>query len=146
MRRHIGEMEYARIVIKNDNLDYQLNPYICRVIKNARVPLLSPQPYRNIATTDNYNCITTSTATVHIKSDEEMDVVELQKQLYGDHVKSTSYLQNRCMTCGRVPVGKNFELLHDAYAEIVIKMCRHCYIRFYYAHENSSSDRWTVIT
>ena len=70
----------------------------------------------------------------------------IAKLLYGNRVTPTSYLANRCMTCGRVPVGKNFELLHDAYAEIVIKMCRPCYIRFYYAHENSSSDRWTVIT
>jgi len=42
-------------------------------MEKARVPLLSPQPYRNTATTNNYNCITTSTVTVHIKSDEEMD-------------------------------------------------------------------------
>jgi len=81
-----------------------------------------------------------------IVSEDELYGLPLAKAVYGDRVTPTSYLSNRCMTCGRVPVGKNFELLYDGYAEIVIKMCHQCYIRFYYVHENSSSDRWTVIT
>jgi len=146
---HVKQMVYIGLITVNDNDDYLLSSYIKEQIRNANI-VRKVNNHKDTGLDDHlyiiYNTSGSGVKDSHYVKSMDLDVVALQKQLYGDHVKSTSYLANRCMTCGRVPVGKSFELLYDGYAELVIKMCRACYVRFYYVHENSTSDRWTVIT
>jgi hypothetical protein len=56
------------------------------------------------------------------------------------------YLKNKCGVCGRVPVGKNFELIRDGYQDRVVKYCRGCYLRWFYVHERIGDyDMWEVL-
>jgi hypothetical protein len=149
---HVKQMVYLGLIHANENDDYFLDDYIRATMKKANIGKKLREG--DITGLVDYNIIINNTAPSlkdlhYVKSMENVvisdNVTTDAKKLYGEKVASTSYLQNRCMTCGRVPVGKWFELLHDNYAELTIKICRQCYLRMFYSGAFNSS-RWEVLT
>jgi len=156
IKHHLRELVLLNVVQETENVEYVLNDYIRKCLSEAllhsslhlqdvgyHIPSLSNIKYKDTP----YMSSAPYYGKVHaIKIEDDLTTEELRTRCYGDDIKETSYLQNRCMTCGRVPVGKNFELIRDCYAELTVKVCRSCYLRIFYYGGALNSDRWLVLT
>jgi len=157
---HTKQMVYLGLLHTDPNDNYYLDEYIRATMKKANI--LEKVRGTSISGLVDYNIIINNTApslkdlqygkyheNVVLCSDGAVingGVTTDAKKLYGEKVASTSYLQNRCMVCGRVPVGKNFELIRDGYVDIIVKFCRGCYVRWFYERERIGDyDMWEVL-
>jgi hypothetical protein len=143
---HIKQMTYVGLIHANDNDDYCLSEYIrtCFLTANIleRVKSGMVQDVCTISVTHSRPTLSTKDlqyGKVH-KNGENERGAEIPSKL------NCEYLKNKCGVCGRVPVGKDFELMYHRYEERIYKFCRGCYVRWFFSLETcGDGGTWEVL-